>query len=163
MPFLLLDLFKRFAPYIAVALLLVGVWWHGYRTADTKRIESEARIAAQSNLLIAQATKRNADIQAQAAQSARIIGETYDANHKTIADLSAYNRDLLARLRRQPTGCGTGGMPDTTSAARIGDAVDPGIGGILESAVDQSRIADEVTETARACQAYVKTLQEVFK
>ena len=89
----LINLLKRLAPYIAIALFIAGVWWHGYHTADKHRIEREAQIAAESNLLIAQATKHNADIKAQAAESARIIGETYDTNHQKINDLTNANRD----------------------------------------------------------------------
>lgn len=164
MPLLLLDLFKRLAPIIAIALCAAGVWWHGYQTADRHRVEREAQITAESNSLVAQARQHNADIQAQAAQSAAIIGETYDTNHQTIEGLAADNRDLLARLRQQPpTRCGASRMPDPASTARPGDAPIAGAGGLLESAVDQSAIADEVTETARACQDYVKSLQGLFK
>ena len=159
----LINLLKRLAPYIAIALFIAGVWWHGYHTADKHRIEREAQIAAESNLLIAQATKHNADIKAQAAESARIIGETYDTNHQKINDLTNANRDLLTRLRQQSTSgsqCPVSNSPSTAEpstadAARVWD--------IFQRVADRSAIADEVTETARACQAYVKNLQEVFK
>lgn len=163
-PVLLLNIFRNLAPYLAVALLAAGVWWHGYQSAEHKAIERESRIAAESNLLIARAKHRNADITAQAAESARIIGDTYDTNHKTISDLTAANRDLLARLRQQSAArCSAGGMPDAAAPTQSGNAADPGTRGFFESAVDSASIADEVTETARACQAYIKNLQEVFK
>ena len=160
----LINLLKRLAPYIAIALFIAGVWWHGYHTADKHRIEREAQIAAESNLLIAKSRQRNADIQAQAAESARIIGETYDTNHKTIDDLTSANRALLARLRQQPAaGCHSGGMPEVTGTASADDAPTAGVWVVFQGFVDRSAIADEVTETARACQAYVKNLQESFK
>ena len=159
----LINLLKRLAPYIAIALFIAGVWWHGYHTADKHRIEREAQIAAESNLLIAQATKHNADIKAQAAESARIIGETYDTNHQKINDLTNANRDLLTRLRQQSTSgsqCPVSNSPSTTQPSTA-DAT--GVWRVLESVVDSARDADETLETARACQAYVKNLQESFK
>lgn len=161
---LLLNIFKRLAPFLLIAALFGAVWFQGYHFANRRSAEREARIAAESNLIIDEARKRNVDIQTQAEQSAKIIGETYDTNRQTIADLTAANAVLVARVRQQSSArCGTGGMPDTAPATRAGDATDPGDGGFLESLVDQARIADEVTETARACQAYVRNLQEVFK
>lgn len=163
-PALLIDLFKRAAPYIAVALFLTGVWWHGYHTADKHRIEREAQITAESNQLLAQANQHNADIKAQADTSARIIGETYDKNHQTINDLTAANTALVARLRQQSgASCNLSTLPSTPSTTERSAQSVAGDGGFLEGLVDQARIADEAIETARACQAYVKTLQEVFK
>lgn len=160
MPFLIP--LRLAAPYIAVVLFLTGVWAHGYHTADKHRVEREAQITAQSNLLIAQAKQHNADIQAQAAQSAQIIGETYDANQKTIGNLTANNRDLLNRLRQQSARRCPGGVSDTAPTTEPSDAAITGAGGVLEGAINSASIADEVTETARACQAYVNNLQEVF-
>ena len=161
---LLLNTFKRLAPILLIAALFGAVWFQGYHFANRQSVEREARIAAESNQIIGAARKRNADIQAQAEQSAHIIGETYETNRKAIADLTAANAVLVARMRQQSAArCGTGGMPNTVTATRASDATDPGDGGFLESLVDHARIADEVTETARACQAYVTNLQGIMK
>lgn len=161
---LLLNVFKKLAPFLLIAALFCAVWFHGYHYANRQSVEREARIAAESNQITGAALKHNAEVQAQAEQSALIIGETYETNRKAIADLTAANAVLVARVRQQSAArCGTGEMSNTATATRASDATDPDDGGFFESLVDSASIADEVTETARACQAYVKNLQEVFK
>jgi hypothetical protein len=158
MPFL--YLLRLAAPYVSIACVIALVWAHGYYTADKHRIEREAQTAAQSILILETATKRNAQIMAQATESAQIIGEAYGANRQTITDLTNTNRALLERLRQQPgANCRASGVPETTTATIGGDAPDPGNREFFQSVIDRAEIADEVAETARACQNYVTEIE----
>ena len=98
---LLLNIVKKLAPILLILGLFAAAYWQGYYAAERKGIETQAKIAAVSNQLIADAKQHNANIQAQAEQSAQIIGETYEKNHKTISDLAAVNADLVAKLRQR--------------------------------------------------------------
>lgn len=160
---LLFNILKKLAPVLLIAGLFIAVYWQGYHSSEKHWIEREAQIKAESNSLIAQAKQRNANIQAQAEQSAKIIGETYEKNHKTITDIVAANTAFVARLRQQSAASSSkSGLPNTARAAKFSNAPDTGNGEFLESFVDQARIADEVTETARSCQQFVKNTQEIF-
>lgn len=160
---LLLNILKKLTPVLLIAGLFAAVYWQGYHSAEKHWIEREAQIRVESNSLIAQAKQRNADIQAQAEQSAKIIGETYEQNHKTINDIVASNAELVAKLRRQSAASsGKSRLSNTASATRSSATQDTGSGEFLESFVDQARIADETSETARACQSTLITYQEAI-
>ena len=161
---LVLNIVKKLAPVLLILGLFAAAYWQGYHAAERRGIETQAKIAAVSNQLIADSKRHNADIQAQAEQSAQIIGETYEKNHKAISDLAVVNAGLVAKLRQRSAAVnGKNRVPSTTSTANFSNADNTGAGKFFESTIDQARIADEVTETARACQEYVKNLQETFK
>lgn len=160
---LLLNILKKLAPVLLIAGLFAAVYWQGYSAASKRHLEYVTKLNAESEMLLKQAKQRNADIQAQAEQSANIIGETYDANHQTITHLATANAELVAKLRQQSTASsGKSRLSNTASAAKFSNAPDTGNGEFLESFVDQARIADETAETARACQSTLITYQEAI-
>jgi hypothetical protein len=164
MPFL--SLLRFAAPYAAIALAIVLVWFHGYHTADARRIAYEAQIAAQSNVEIAQAAKRNADANAQLTEAAKIIGSVYDVNHQKISKLGADNHRLLAGRLRADAGCSVRTVSEDPSATGNSDAstADAWVvqRPVADRLIDRQADADEVIETARACQNYVKQIEQVI-
>lgn len=161
---LAIGVFKKLAPFIAIGLLLFIVWFQGYNTAKQEWIEREAAIKAESRVLMQQAEQRNAALKQNLEQSARIIEEQADENHQTITDITAHNRELLAHRLHESAGSGTNPLPNDSQATSNGDeatsaawVVQPAI---AERLIDRHTTADEVTETARACQAYVTELEQ---
>jgi len=159
-----LSLFKKLAPFIAAGLLLFIVWFQGYATAKNEWIKQEAAIKAETKLLFQQAERQNAQFKKSLEQSARIIEDQASENHQTIVDITAHNRELLAHRMRGATCGGTNALPNNPQATSGGyeapaDAwmVQPAIANRL---IDRHAAADEVTETARACQTYVTELEK---
>ena len=161
---LAIGLFKKLAPIIALGLLLFIVWFQGYNAAKQEWIEREAAIKAETHAIFQQAERQNALLKQSLEQSARIIEEQASENHQTITDITAHNRELLAHRLRESAGSGTNPLPNDSQATRSGDEaataawlVQPAVASRL---IDRHAAADEVTETARACQAYVTELEQ---
>lgn len=161
---LAIGLLKKLAPIIALGLLLFIVWFQGYNAAKQEWIEREAAIKAQTHALFQQAERQNAHLKQSLEQSARIIEEQASENHQTITDITAHNRELLAHRLRESVGSSTNTLPNNSQATSNSDEassttwmVQPAIADRL---IERHATADEVTETARACQAYVTELEQ---
>lgn len=167
MPYL--TILRLLAPVLLFAAGLFISFQYGYNKADKIRIEQEARLAGQSNLIIAQATAKQVKVETALAETEKTLKETSDEHSKIISDLATANHKLLASRLRPNTNtnsrCDTvSGTAPTTSD---GDASAAGTWMVQQSVadrlIDRQSSADEVTETARACQTYVHKLQELLK
>lgn len=155
MPFLLI---KQLAPYIAIVLIAGALWSHGYYTANEHRIELVARLQAESDMLLKQATEAN-DAKARSIDASnKHIEEISNANRQIIESLADHNRDLANRVRFS-AGSRCGAVSNDTGTTSVSSGTNPGTGEFWQKLVDESRRADEVTETARACQNYAKSLE----
>lgn len=153
-----LALFKRFAPIIAVVLILGATWAHGYVTADKSRIEQIAQINAESDALLKQATAANLEKAKKIDDAAKHIEETNHANRQVIESIADHNRALAVRVQQSAGRC-VCAVPTNTKPAESRDGTIAGAGEFWTRAVESARHADEVTEVARACQNYVKSLE----
>jgi len=169
MSFLLLNFIKAAAPYLLLVALLFGVYSAGYLQADKKFTEREAQNKAQSNEVLYAAHLKNAAIENQLADAAQTIEKVSLENTQKIDALTDDNHKLLAsRLRRQPSArSNCSALPDSSSAATGSDEAAADTWMVQRTAadrlIDRQSSADQVTETARACQDYVNKLQEAFK
>ena len=167
MPYL--TILKLLAPVLLFVAGLFISFQYGYNKADRIRIEHEARLAGQSNLIIAQATAKQETVETALAETEKTLKETSDEHSKIISDLATANHKLLAsRLRPNPRtsrDCNT--VSDTSTTPSDGDAPIADTWVVQRAAadrfIDRQSSADQVTETARACQTYVQRLQEILK
>jgi hypothetical protein len=161
-----LALFKKCAPYIAAALIVTAIWMHGYHTADAKRIQEIADITAQSNAVLNEANIKNAEIEKQLSVSALIIGETYEKHQTEIANITDDNRQLLAKRLRESSGrCNTMSNSSKTTSSGNEEFTDYWLvqQAIADRLIERHEYADQIVETARACQDYVKTITEQLR
>lgn len=167
MPYL--PIIRILAPVLLFAAGLFISFQYGYNKADKIRIEHEARLAGQSNLILAQAADKQVKVEAALAETEKTLKETSDEHSKIISDLATANHKLLAsRLRPNPNtsrDCNT--VSNTSTTPSDGDAPIADTWVVQRAAadrlIDRQSSADEVTETARACQSYVQRLQEILK
>lgn len=144
---------SRLAPWLLVAVIGFGL---GYSTAIKKLYRYQAQVEAQTEV----AAKRAQEIEQTLTESAKII-EVNNAHHReTIDAMAADTRKLLVeRVRKPADKCpvsdhtATPGSSDETSAGNW----------ILSEAdanrlIDRFKLADEITETARACQNYLNRI-----
>ena len=154
------SLIKPLLPFIAAALLLSGAWFHGYGKGKEQLIEYRAVIEAQAEI-----AKTNADHAEQTLiESARAIDAQADAHKQALDALTLDNRKLLdSRLRAKPS-CRS--VPTDTTSTGFGVGTDSREWVVSEAVanrlIERHAIADQVTETASACQQYIKSIEETI-
>ena len=166
MPLALIEVFKKFAPYIAIALAAALIWFHGYETAEQKHVEYVAKLEVQSKAKIREANARTLQVITGVESDKRKIEAQSNANRQIIETLVERNRALAndrMRVRSNSGSCPVSNNTKTTTGS------DDSITGnwlfqqsVIDRLIDRHGYADEITETARACQAYVKSILENF-
>ncbi|TPQ24948.1 hypothetical protein [Methylomonas koyamae] len=151
-------LFQRVAPALVFVLLLAGVWWHGYLTADRLRVELAATVKASSDAALTIAMTDNQRQRQRLVALNQHIQQTDTAYAKVIEDLARDNRARITSVQFHRALC-----PDAAAkgpAATSGSNADDSPTGIFLSGVEKRHEeADDVARVAVACQAYVAGLK----
>lgn len=160
------ELFKRFAPLIAIALVVLAVYMAGCHHVQKEFDKYVAQVEAQSALVKQQAEAHNKDVQLQLNESARIIGDIYVKNTQENKPIVTHNRELLDNSLRVEPGSHSSQMSNNSTSSSVGNDTSAGSELFLKnfgkSLIDNAARADQVTESLRACQQYVISIQEVI-
>ena len=159
---------RKLAPFIALALILSGVWWHGFSSAEKNHIEQIAQIKADSNEVLKQSAIQNEHAKQTLIHSARIIDEANDAHQKQIADIAANNAQLLNdRLRRETASCNKNTSANNSTSTTISNENANADRIFLERAgerlIERHKLADEINESLIACQSYLDSVQSTIQ
>lgn len=165
---MILQLLRVFGPYVAIAAVLIAVFFAGYHAAEKHHIEYVAQLRAASSAELEKARQHNAAISQTLAESARVIDETYQQKTLDIQSAADNNRAALAgRLRRDSASCNNRAMSSSAESTGVGVVASAGrwvvSDAVAQRLIERHAIADNVTAIAASCQAYVKQLQQEFK
>lgn len=153
------GIIRTLAPYLIIAGILAADFTFGYYRADMRRVKEIADINAKSELIVKQADEKNATVKESLIVAQKHIEATANANRQIIESLADDNSKRVQLVaRRCPIT-----LPKDRTSTSSSDGTDTDTRKFWQGFVEEARRADEVTETARACQSYLDTLQYAFK
>lgn len=158
---------RKLAPFILLALVFGGVWWNGYNTGHKHGEQQIERLKSESEAIIAQSNIENQHAQQTLIESAKIIDNAHESHQKQINEIAANNAAILAdRVRRERVNCGKDIDNVNAESAEVGANESNADGVFLERAgtrlIERHRLADEINESLRSCQDYLKTVQSTI-
>lgn len=153
------PLIKAFAPWLLIIAAFGATYFAGVVVTREEYIARESAKDAIYSATYKAALERNAVIRKNLTTATQHIEATANANRSIIDNLYA---DNLARAKRLQfsTGCRRDATDRDTGATGNSNAATAGTGVFFEELAESARQADQLTETARACQSYIFKLRE---
>ena len=162
------DIIKFLWPLLlAVFIFFLG---YNYKSGECEKAKEkrDIEIAQQTGQVNLEANIRIANMQNELAATKQKIKEVLSEHNKVITDIAASNSKLLdARVRREQATCSERTLSNNTrTTSGSNDPTTTGDRTFLEesgeSLIEQSKYADELTESLRACRTWVTDLKQQF-
>lgn len=165
--FAVLMIVRKLAPFILIAVVFGAIYAQGYIAGKKSGERIIEQLKTDSIEIINQAKYENQHAQQTLIESAKIIDTTNENHQKQINEISNRNNVALAdRLQRESTYCRKSASNQNSTNSQISNDESNANGVFLERAgkrlVERHQLADEINESLRSCQDYLKNVQSTI-